>query len=273
MKSASMFPTLDSGDTVLVNGNVTPSQIYAAPLNASGGPGDIVVFNFSAVDELIICRAVAWLSNQTFLVTKGDGNPVPGPDSPTPITELTGKVLGYMRAFNAGTWNNVTYNVTVETNCTLYCPLPLGSYQPENYTGGGNFTFDPASKTVSFSTVGYISRATAGYCNVTIPKNLLSCDQLNGWRVKLNGTDTPYAATQNSTDTSIQFTYNQPTYEITITATTALQQPKTQNFQTQNWWPLLLIVAVITGLATATIITIAIKPRKRRKIEIMTISK
>jgi signal peptidase I len=258
MKSASMFPTLDSGDTLLADSNITISQIYTAPMNASAGSGDILLFNALGTSELIAHRAIGqtMINGQIYFITQGDNNLAPGPSSPTPATNVVGKIIAYQRTFNAGTWNNNTYDVTIETNSTFYRPLGVGSVQPPNYTGG-NFAFDPISKTITFDVLGYISRANGGYCNVTIPTNLLTSSPPNSWKVQLNGTSTTYAATQNSTDTSIYFVYDQPTYTITITGTTTIPElpiPK-----------LLLITAL-----TATIITVAAaKLRKRSKNTLM----
>lgn len=86
--------TLHTGDLIIVEG-VNPQDIYAAPFNESGRSGDIIVFRASQLsDELIVHRAVAWYdSNHTSLVTQGDGNPVPGPYSPTPVENVIGKVI------------------------------------------------------------------------------------------------------------------------------------------------------------------------------------
>jgi signal peptidase I len=99
-------PTLHTGDLIIIEG-VNPQDIYAAPYNASGRSGDIIVFR--ATDnsgDLIVHRAVAYvLSNGSVVtsktngetvvafVTQGDANDVPGPYSPTPVQNIIGKVI------------------------------------------------------------------------------------------------------------------------------------------------------------------------------------
>jgi signal peptidase I len=250
MKAGSMFPTLQVGDMLIVDSNVTPSQIYAAPWNLSGGSGDILVFRYA--DELIVHRAVAELnqSGQIYFITQGDDNFMPGPGSPTPAESLTGRVVAYRRTFDAGTWNSMTYNVTVETNSTFYSPYGPGSVQPVNYTSG-NFAFDRADKTVKFDITGYLSRANGGFCNVTIPKDLLRCDSLSSWKVYLNGTSTNYLANENSTDTFVYFTYDTPPYTVEITGTTALSGSSTLSLLGLDWWVWLLIAVLVACSLTA----------------------
>jgi len=99
-------PTLHTGDLIIVEG-VNPQDIYAAPYNASGHSGDIIVFR--ATDnsgDLIVHRAISYvLSNGTIVasktkgetvvafVTQGDANDEPGPYSPTPVQNVIGKVV------------------------------------------------------------------------------------------------------------------------------------------------------------------------------------
>jgi signal peptidase I len=249
-----MFPTLDVGDLLLVNVSVTSSQIYAAPWNLSGGSGDILVFNYSK--EFIVHRAVGELnqSGQIYFITQGDANPMPGPGSPTPAENVVGKVVAYRRTFDAGIWNNVTYDVTIETNSTLYSPYGAASVEPANYTSG-NFLFDKANRTVKFDITGYLSQANSGFCNVTIPKDLLRSDSLTGWRVHLNSTSTNYSVNEDSTHTFIYFTYDNPTYTVEITGTTALSESSTPSFLGLDWrvW-LLITVFVACSLTTVAVI-------------------
>jgi len=60
-----------------------------------------------------------------------------------------------IQVFNAGTWDNETYNVQVQSNLTVT-----------------DFMFNQSLKQITFSTEG--SSGTMGFCNVTIPKDLLA---------------------------------------------------------------------------------------------------
>jgi signal peptidase I len=91
-------PTLHTGDLIIVEG-VNPQDVYAAPYNASGRSGDILVF--LATDgsgSLIVHRAVGYVYGTNgqivAFITEGDGNGgVPGPSSPTPVGNVIGKVV------------------------------------------------------------------------------------------------------------------------------------------------------------------------------------
>jgi signal peptidase I len=90
-------PTLHTGDLIIVEG-VNPQDVYAAPYNASGRSGDILVFLATdGSNDLIVHRAIGYVygSNGTVVafITQGDGNDVPGPSSPTPVENVIGKVV------------------------------------------------------------------------------------------------------------------------------------------------------------------------------------
>jgi len=78
------------------------------------------------------------------------------------------------------------------------------------------FRFMQTSKKITFTLRG--PSDTFGYCNVTIPKNLLSD---NPWKIMLGGTDITYQAimTENQTHTSIYFTYTHSNYNVQIIGT------------------------------------------------------
>jgi len=89
-------PTLHTGDLIIVEG-VNPADVYAAPYNASGRSGDILVFHaYPGSDELIVHRAVGeTVVNGSVInfITQGDNNFEPGPYSPTPVAYVVGKVV------------------------------------------------------------------------------------------------------------------------------------------------------------------------------------
>jgi len=87
-------PTLHTGDLIIVEG-VNPQDVYAAPYNASGRSGDILVFHAIDSDELIVHRAVGEtvVNGQIYFITEGDNNFGPGPSSPTPAANVIGKVV------------------------------------------------------------------------------------------------------------------------------------------------------------------------------------
>jgi signal peptidase len=87
-------PTLHTGDLIIVEG-IKPQDVYAAPYNPSGRSGDILVFHAIDSDELIVHRAIGTtvVDGEIYFITKGDGNAVSGPSSPTPPENVVGKVV------------------------------------------------------------------------------------------------------------------------------------------------------------------------------------
>jgi signal peptidase I len=86
--------TLHTGDLIIVQGVNDPQDIYAAPFNDSGRSGDILVFRNPDNGELIVHRAIGWYDNET-IITKGDGNSMPGPpdEGRVPVSLVIGKVI------------------------------------------------------------------------------------------------------------------------------------------------------------------------------------
>jgi PKD repeat protein len=83
-----------------------------------------------------------------------------------------------------------------------------------------NFQLIRADKKISFNVTG--PDDTVGYCNVTIPKKLLSANATTPWLVLLDGiniTDTTSIA-ENDTHTFFYFTYNLTTHTVEIIGAT-----------------------------------------------------
>ncbi|MDH7563465.1 MAG: signal peptidase I [Candidatus Bathyarchaeota archaeon] len=82
--------TLHVGDLIIVQG-VSPEEIHAAP----EPEGDVIIYQRSSggSSELIVHRAIRkyTVGNQTFIVTKGDGNSAE--DSPISGEQVIGKVV------------------------------------------------------------------------------------------------------------------------------------------------------------------------------------
>jgi len=91
-------PTLHTGDLIIIEG-VNPQDVYAAPYNASGRSGDILVFQLPGSDELIVHRAIENVTSDgkvIAFITEGDGNGgVPGPPANgyVPVQYVIGKVV------------------------------------------------------------------------------------------------------------------------------------------------------------------------------------
>ena len=85
--------TLHTGDLIIIQG-VKPEDVFAAPYNASGRSGDILVFPVG--DQLIVHRAVGktvTADGHVLFITRGDNNMIDGPGSPTPAESVIGRVV------------------------------------------------------------------------------------------------------------------------------------------------------------------------------------
>jgi len=124
-----------------------------------------------------------------------------------------------------------------------------------NSTGTANPTcglsqhlFTPTNKELNFTVTISTAVSPKGFCNVTIPKTLMSCTDINAWAVLINAASplsfpTP---TQNGTHTFIYFEYNQPsaspyTLKIQIKSTWVVPE-----FPTAIILPLLMMITLIT---------------------------
>jgi len=129
-------------------------------------------------------------------------------------------------------WENVDYPVLILSNSTV-----------------SNFTFNQSEAIISFNLTG--PSGAKGFCNVTIPKNLL---RDNPWTITVNGVPiTDFSKTENDTHSFIYFTYTHTsTLQVTIQGTWVIPE-----------FPL---GAVLLGsLVLITIPLVLIKKRCRRK--------
>jgi len=86
----------------------------------------------------------------------------------------------------------------------------------------GNLVFDQPTKTISFLIAG--ENGTKGFCNITIPKELLWCENIAEWTVKINGNAITYQAVETLTHTSLYFTYQHSVKTVEITATNVIPE-------------------------------------------------
>lgn len=123
-----------------------------------------------------------------------------------------------------------TFNVTMMSNSTV-----------------SNFNFNESLKQISLNVTGPTGKA--GYCNVTIPKDLL---QGSPWTVLLNGTDwtTLCTITENDTHTFIYIPHTYSTNTIQIRGTWVVPE-----FPSATILPLLMI---------ATTLSVILRRRRRK---------
>jgi len=101
-------------------------------------------------------------------------------------------------------WEGTIYPVSLNSNSTI-----------------SQFKFNQPQKQISFNLTGLAG--TTGYCNVTIPKSLLTD---NPWTITINGVPkTDYQKTENAAHTFLYFTYtHNSTLQVIIQGTTVIAE-------------------------------------------------
>ncbi len=117
------------------------------------------------------------------------------------------------------------------------------------------YTFSHEAKSLTLLFIG--TDATNSSCRVSIPKELLSCNQLSQWNITLSssGQSSPldYLALEDAETTYLYFSYNQSdSFEIETRGTKAIPE-----------FPSLTAIMIL--LATATATTIFLKSRFSKK--------
>ena len=128
-------------------------------------------------------------------------------------------------------------------------PIPVSQNYILNY-----FAFNVSSKQITFNVTGPAD--TLGFCNVTIPRNLLNATALSDWVVVLDGktlTSEEFNITQNDDYVFVYLNYTHSEHQISIIGTVVLAE-----FQ-PDILPLVL--------AISTLIAAIVTFKQRRKLE------
>jgi outer membrane protein assembly factor BamB len=132
--------------------------------------------------------------------------------------------IGTQSTFNA-VWESTNYPVSIASNSSVSC-----------------FEFSQPDGQISFNVTG--PRDMSSYCNVTIPKNLMT----GPWTVQIDGTDVPSTVSEMGTITSIYIEYSHTsTHNITITASWVVTE-----FPIIVTAPLLLVSTLLAALIART---------------------
>ena len=105
-------------------------------------------------------------------------------------------------------WAGVDYSVETTSNLT-------GIWGEDLSSGLFYHTFSPEEKTITFSVI----TPHENFYEVTIPKTILSCDDLSDWTVEIDGSPVSFVATESPIETSLYFTYHNSSHEVEITGT------------------------------------------------------
>ncbi len=116
----------------------------------------------------------------------------------------------FFRVFNITT-DGETHVVTTFSNSTI-----------------ASFNFNQTLQQISFNVTG--PSGTLGFCDVTIPRNLLESEPPSVWAVTIDGINSTFSPTENSTHTTLQFTYGQATRGVQIRVIEPQNVPPTADY-------------------------------------------
>jgi len=104
------------------------------------------------------------------------------------------------------------------------------------------FYFSQPSKEIGFYVTGLLNKT--GFCNVTIPKQLLRAEPLSAWVVSV-GDQPPLSLilTENATYSFLYFTYNHSASRIRIIGTDVIPE-----FPVAIFLPLFIIVTLVVAV-------------------------
>jgi hypothetical protein len=195
-------------------------------------------------DKLSVTVSGESSANQTILLYQPSG--VPNPDNSS-------------RDYRSMVWNNASLS-------SLQDLMFLKAYEQQvSYAGGTypipiftnstvtSFSFSPSAKQIAFNVSG---PPGTGFCNVTIPRNLLNASSLSDWVVMLDGKALPpneFNITQNDDYVFIYLNYTHSEHRISIIGTAVLAE-----FQPDVLPLVLVILALIAAMITI---------KQRRKLE------
>ena len=217
---AGMRPTLEIGDVVLVEEVSSVSEIYAEP-----EAGDIIAFYRPGDDVIVVHRAIDKfeVDDTWYFIAKGDANTAPDPWQ-IPEQNIIGKVTAIYRKFEPGEWDGTGYSVPVNTNFTLSA-----------------FHFNETEKKLSFNITGALSGQGMGFCNLTIPIELLG----GPYTLRIDNTTRmqDYNPPTNGTHAFLYFTYATSIHVVEVIGATAI--PEFPSFLVLPLFMIATLLAVI----------------------------
>jgi hypothetical protein len=160
----------------------------------------------------------------------------------------------------------VVESYTVLINETIY-----GVGITENLTGTGNATglsgvfniaFDVQNRTLSFD-----ARATEDwYCQVDVPKELLSCNSSSEWMVNIDESPVFYTATENTTHTALYFGSDKGNHSVEIIGTAVIggNLPNLPNLPVQDLAPPPLLVTAVAVICLTALMAALVDLKRTR---------
>jgi hypothetical protein len=152
---------------------------------------------------------------------------------------------------------------TVLINETIY-----GVGITENFTGTGNayalsgvfnIAFDLQDKKLSFD-----AHATEDwFCQVSVPKELLSCNSSSGWMVNVDEAPIPYTVTENTTYTALYFGHDKGNHSVEIIGTDVIGG-NLPNLPVQDLAPPPLLVAAVASICLTALMAALVDFKRTR---------
>jgi len=133
-------------------------------------------------------------------------------------------LMGPISFFDAGTWDEVTYYVHTISNSTV-----------------SDLYFSEGDMLVGFNVTG--PNDTGGFCRVAIPKELLWCEDIFDWTVRVNGAWVPIRIQEHSDYSYIYFTYSHSVQKVEIFGTEVIPEFST-------WTSILLVLTALAIVMT-----------------------
>jgi hypothetical protein len=115
-----------------------------------------------------------------------------------------------------------------------------------------NMALKIEEKALIFNLTGF--EGTIGYCNITVPKTLVSCDLNSGWQLYIDGNPiTDFLIADNDTHTSIHFTHTLSSHQVKLVGQQIIPE-----LPSWHGW-LLLIITISIAIALRKIVKSARK--------------
>jgi len=162
-------------------------------------------------------------------------------------TELEDVKFEVVESFTVPAYE-IDYGVKIANNLT-------GVSNPTDPPLSGVFdtAFSMPDKKISFDAL----TIEDWFCQVSIPKELLRCNALSEWTIKVDGAPISYIATENATYTSLHFNHSKGNHTVEIIGTEIIKAPDLAP-------PLILVAAVaLLGLVSLTVALLDFKKTRR----------
>ena len=130
-------------------------------------------------------------------------------------------LMSPVNIFDAGIWEWSPFTVFVFSNSTV-----------------SDFSFSSESALIQFDVEG--ENGTTGFCNITIPKGLLTTE--DNWTVLVDGNSIVPTVNEDTTNTYLYFTYNHSAKTAEIIGTEAIPE-------FPSWTPLLIMLGSVLVVA------------------------